>query len=513
MPNWNHIVRQHLAVLRLPPEREVEIVEELAQHLEAAYEDALASGLSEMEAEARAVQSYDWRLLECELSRAEQSLAARAWRPSLDLIERKGGMRMESLLHDLRFGMRMLLKSPGFTAVAALSLVLGIGANTAIFSLIDKVMIKKAPVEEPDRLVVVSVDSGRGLGTVFTYPDFADYRAQNEVFEGLVCYAQRALTLNDGGQAERIQGTIVSGNYFTALRVQPALGRGFLPEEDKTRGSHPVVVLSYGLWQRRFSADPGLVGKAVNLNGVKFTVVGVAPPEFTGTVPGIAPDVYVPVMMQGQVSPSWKFDPLFGPRSRNLSWLEVLGRLKPGVSREQAAAAMTALGSQIAKANPNPDGSPRFEPKFVLEDGSRGHTYLLRDLRFPLQMLMATVGLILLIACANVANLLLARAAGRASEIAVRLAVGAGRARLIRQFLTESLLLATLGSGGGLLLAAWIGKGVRTLGATQIPRAEQISIDSRVLVFTLLLSFFTGLVFGLAPAWQASRANLNEALK
>ena len=315
MPNWNHIVRQHLAVLRLPPEREVEIVEELAQHLEAAYEDALASGLSEMEAEARAVQSYDWRLLECELSRAEQSLAARAWRPSLDLIERKGGMRMESLLHDLRFGMRMLLKSPGFTAVAALSLVLGIGANTAIFSLIDKVMIKKAPVEEPDRLVVVSVDSGRGLGTVFTYPDFADYRAQNEVFEGLVCYAQRALTLNDGGQAERIQGTIVSGNYFTALRVQPALGRGFLPEEDKTRGSHPVVVLSYGLWQRRFSADPGLVGKAVNLNGVKFTVVGVAPPEFTGTVPGIAPDVYVPVMMQGQVSPSWKFDPLTALRS------------------------------------------------------------------------------------------------------------------------------------------------------------------------------------------------------
>src|SRR5262249_53007781 len=268
MPNWNHIVRRHLAAMRLPPEREIEIVEELALHLEAAYEDALADGLSEAKAESRAVQGYDWRLLECEFSRAERPPAARPLQPSLDLIGGKGGMRMESLLHDLRFGMRMLLKSPGFTAVAALSLALGIGANTAIFSLIDKVMIRKAPVEEPDRLVVVSVDSGRGLGTVFTYPDFADDRAPNEAFEGLVCYAQRPLTLNDGGQAERIQGTIVSGKYFTALRVQPALGRGFLPEEDKTRGSHPVVVLSYGLWQRRFGADPGLVGKAVNLNGV-----------------------------------------------------------------------------------------------------------------------------------------------------------------------------------------------------------------------------------------------------
>ncbi len=396
-----------------------------------------------------------------------------------------------------------------------LSLALGIGANTAIFSLVDKIMMKKLPVPEPDRLVVVSASNKQGISRSFTYPDFADYRDGNQVFDGLVCYTQRALTLTESGQSERVQGMIVSGNYFTALRVQPALGRGFLPEEDKTRGTHPVIVLSYGLWQQRFGADPGLVGKQVNLNSYNFTVVGIAPSAFTGTVPGIAPDVYVPVMMQGLVSPSWKFDPLFGPRSRGLSWLEVMGRLKPGVSREQAAAALTVLGSQVARANPNPDGTPRFAPSFILEDGSRGHTYLLRDLRFPLQMLMATVGLILLIACANVANLLLARASTRHKEIAVRLAIGAGRGRLIRQLLTESMLLATLGGGAGLALAASISGLV--VSYTPPNNFSTLTLDNRldwrVLGFTLAISLLTGILFGLAPAVHASRPDLVSALK
>jgi predicted permease len=512
VPNWEPKIRQRLAQLRLEPTREAAIVEELAAHLDDCYAELLLSGMAEVEAERRALAELsESELLAQELRRVEWQITQE---PIVLGTNRRTNM-LADLWQDLRYGARALLKTPGFTAVAVLSLALGIGANTAIFSLADKVLFKKLPVEEPDRLVVVSATSNRGLGTVFSHPDFADYRANNQVFDGLVCYAQRALTLTEGGQAERVQGMIVSGNYFTALRVPLALGRGFLPEEDKTRGTHPVIVLGYGLWRGRFGADPALIGKTVNLNSYNFTVVGITPPEFTGTVPGIVPDVYVPVMMQGQVSPSWKMDPLFGPRSRNLLWLEVLGRLKSGVSREQATAALNALGSQIARANPNPDGSPRFEPKFVLEDGSRGNTSLLRDLRFPLQMLLATVGLILLIACANVANLLLARAGARQKEIAVRLAIGAGRARLIRQLLTESMLLSVLGGGVGLALAASISGLVvsYTPPNTFATLTLDNRLDWRVLGFTLAVSLLTGILFGLAPALSASRPDLVSALK
>ncbi len=512
MPEWKEQIRQRLTSLKLEPTREAAIVEELAQHLDDYYAELLASGATEAEAGRQTLAELKGsEMLQRELRRVEQQFAPE---PVVLGTNRRTNM-IADLWQDLRYGARMLIKTPGFTAVAVLSLALGIGANTAIFSLADKVLFKKLPVEESDRLVTVSATSSRGLGTVFSYPDFADYRANNQVFDGLVCYAQRALTLTEGGQAERLQGMIVSGNYFAALRVPLALGRGFLPEEDKTRGTHPVIVLSYGLWRRRFGADPALLGKTVNLNSYSFTVVGVAPPEFTGTVPGIAPDVYVPVMMQGQVSPSWKMDPLFGPRSRNLLWLEALGRLKPGISREQATAALNALGRSVAKANPNADGSPRFEPKFLLEGGSRGHTYLLRDLRFPLQMLLATVGLILLIACANVANLLLARAGTREKEIAVRLAIGAARARLIRQLLTESVLLAVLGGGVGLALAASISGLV--VSYTPPNNFSTLTLDNqldwRVLGFTLVVSLLTGLFFGLAPALSASRPDLVSALK
>lgn len=428
-----------------------------------------------------------------------------------------GWPRLETLWQDLRYGSRMLLKAPGFTAVAVLSLAIGIGANTAIFSLADKVLIQKLPVEEPDRLVVVSASRGQGVNTTSNFPDFVDYRDRNEVFEGLVAYSQKAFTLSEGGRAERVPGMIVSGNYFTALRVRPALGRGFLPEEDQTPGTHPVAVLGYGLWQRRFDADPAVVGKAVSLNGYPYIVVGIAPSEFTGTIAGSRPDVYVPVMMIRQVLPSEPTDLLFGPRSRLSGSFQLLGRLKPGVSREQAAAAMNALGSQIARAHPGEDGSPRVEPKFLIEDGSRGHTNLLRDIRFPLQMLMTTVGLILLIACANVANLLLARAGARQKEIAIRLATGAGRTRLIRQLLTESVLLSAISGGAGLALAVSISGLIVSFTPPNNAVFSSLTLDNRldlrVLGFTLAISVLTGILFGVAPALIASRPDVVPALK
>ena len=427
-----------------------------------------------------------------------------------------GWPRLESLWQDVRYGMRMLLKAPGFTAVAVLSLALGIGGNTAIFSLVDKLLIRKLPVEEPDRLVIVSATRAQGVSTTSSFADFVDYRDRNDVFDGLVATFQRALTLSESGQAERIQGLIVSGNYFSVLGVSPVLGRGFLAEEDETAGTHPVAVLGHGLWQRRFGGDAAIVGKRVSLNAYSYTVVGVAPPEFNGTIAGGAPDVYLPLMMIGRIASS-PVDLLFGPRDRLSGWLQLLGRLKPGVTRDQAAAAMTVLGSQITKAHPNLDPNLRVEPKFLIEDGSRGHTNLLRDIRLPLWMLMATVGLILLIACANVANLLLVRAIARQREIAIRLATGAGRMRLIRQLLAESLLLSALGGAAGLALAASIGGLI--LGFTP-PNNYAFSsltfanrLDIRVLGYTFAISVVTGLLFGLAPALIASRPDLLSALR
>src|SRR5574341_1109110 len=395
MPNWNHIVREHLAVLSLPPEREIEIVEELALHFEAVYEDALADGLSEAEAEARALRSYDWRLLECELIRVE-----RPWRPptvAVELIERKGGIRMESLLQDLRFGLRMLMKQPGLTLIATLTLALGIGANTAIFTLLDKVLIRPLPVEQPDQLVIFVRDASGDPG-IFSYPLYTDLRDRNEVLSGMVAYFQRPFSLSDGSQSERVTGQIVSGNYFAALGVRPALGRFFLPEEDRTPGAHPVIVISHGLWRRRFGADPAMIGKTVGLNNYRYTVVGVAPSEFTGTTRGTMNDVYVPMMMQAQTGPGRDA----ALDNRNWGWLQLIGRLKPNVSRQQAQAALSLLTEEPGQTSPGAKDSGKFANRIFLLDGSRGHTERVSDLALLLKLLMGVVGFVLLIACANV---------------------------------------------------------------------------------------------------------------
>ena len=407
------------------------------------------------------------------------------------------------MFQDLRFGVRMLFKNKAVTAVAVLSLSLGIGANTAIFSLVDRLLVRPLPVVEPERLLTFNKGAAPNLFDRFTYPDYADYQDQNEVFDGLICYAETALNLSERGQTERVHGLQVSGNYFSVLRVTTALGRGFLLEEERKPDAHPVAVLSYGLWQRRFGADPAVVGRDITLNGQGYTVVGVAPAEFAGTIRGAAPDLYVPIKPEN---------------NRGKYWLFLMGRLKPGVSREQAQAAMNVLGPQIARLYPRPDGSPRVEPPFLLEDGSQGHTYLLLKLSFPLKLLMGIVALVLLIACANVANLLLARAATRRSEIAIRMAIGAGRGRLIRQLLTESMLLAAFGGGLGLWLAGPIGKLLASFTPPvgrgfSTPVSLEGGLDTRVLVFTFCLSLLAGIIFGLAPALGASRPDLVAAIK
>jgi len=506
MPNWNQIVREHLAVLRLPPEREIEIVEELALHLEAAYEDALADGLSAAEAEARAVQCYEWRLLECELSRAEQPPAARVLQSPLESIERKGGMRMESLLQDLRFGARMLVKQPGFTLIAALTLALGIGANTAIFSLVNALLLRSpAGVEQAEQLVLVTWE-GSGLGP--SYPDYIDYRDRNTTLAGLATFGPTTLHLGVGDEAERIPATLVSGNYFTVLGVKAARGRTLITDDDTAPGANPVTVISDGLWRRRFNADPNVVGKTVRLNGYPFTVIGVAPPEFIGVETGRATGVWVPISMAAQADPT----SAGSPHTRVArGWLKAFGRLKPNVSLVQAQAELSGLARVLEQTFPdtNKGVGVRLVPNLGLGPEQRN------DARNFTSLLAAVAGLVLLIACANVANLLLARGQRRQKEIGIRLALGATRLRLIRQLLTESLLLALLGGALGAFVAFWLSEPMKNFvafGQENYP-ALDLSLDTRVLGFTFLVAVVTGLLFGLIPGLQAARTELTPVLR
>src|SRR6266545_3611906 len=454
---------------------ERELDEEIRSHLEMEIEQNIADGMSPEEARLAARRSFGSLALSKEDSRAMWGLGS-----------------LEILWQDLRYGLRMLLKNPGFTMIAVSTLGLGIGANTAIFTLLDKVLIRPLPVERPDQLVTFVEDAG-GAPAIFSYPLYAELRDRNEVLSGLAAYWQRPFSLSDGNQSERVTGQVVTGNYFDVLGVRPALGRFFLLEEDRTPGTHPVVVISHGLWRRRFGADPAVIGKTLSLNAYRYTVVGVAPSEFTGTTRGTANDLYVPIMMHAQVS-GCSLD------NRNCGWLSLIGRLKPSVSRQQAQSALGTPVDDAAKTFPGKNADNIGDPTKVFPmDGSRGHTDRVKDLSTPLKLLMGVVGFVLLIACANVANLLLARASARRKEIAVRLAIGAGRWRIVRQLLTESAILAMLGGGAGLLVAYWFtGLLLRFQQQTNyVPRALDGSLDERTLGFTLGLSLVTGIVFDL----------------
>lgn len=413
-------------------------------------------------------------------------------------------------MHDLRFALRQLLKNPGFTAVAVLSLALGIAANTTIFSFVNTLLLRPPPVEKPDQLWQVwqlrPQHSGMKRYGVWGPAEIAYLREHNQSFTGLGAFDSepRFRSWNQGGVGESVQSLSVSGNFFDLCGVRPAWGRFFLPEEDQAPGTHPVVVVSHDFWRNRLAADPQAVGRALTINGVALTIIGVAPVAFTGTVAGIAPDLWVPFMMVPAVS-------------HNASWLTRtdshsligLGRLKPGVTETQAASDLTALTHRFQEEikGEKPENGAMLTPSQMVPVPLRGFV------RAFTATLMGAVFLVLLIACANAANLQLARAAARRQEMAVRLALGAGRGRLIRQLLTESVLLAAAGGGLGLLLSVWLAQLIVGLVPTGLPLRFDLTLDWRVLVFTAVISLATGILFGLAPAFRGTRQDMASALK
>ncbi|HJP93204.1 MAG TPA: ABC transporter permease [Pyrinomonadaceae bacterium] len=412
---------------------------------------------------------------------------------------------MNSLLKDVRYAVRGLVKRPGFVAIAVITLALGIGANTAIFSLVNTVLLRSLPVDRPNEIVSVAVRGKDDSMSAFSYPNYKDFRDRNDVLSGLLVYRFVPLSLSRGDTNERVWGYEVSGNYFDVLDVKPFQGRTFLPEEDQTKLSHPVVVISYDSWKRRFNGDPNLVGKDIVLNNHQFRVIGIAPQGFKGTEFVYSPEIWMPVSMMEWAEPgaTWLDD-------RDSKNLFGVGRLKSGVSARQAEASLNLLSRQLAKEYPdtNEGQSIRLTPPgFILPD-LRGAV-----VNFSWVM-MAAVGLVLFVTCTNLAGLLLARATDRRKEIAIRLAMGANRLRLIRQLLTESVLLSFVGGGVGLLLALWI---IRVLLAMKppidFPLALDVTVDWRVLLFSLSVSIGAGAIFGLAPALQATRPNILGTLK
>lgn len=408
---------------------------------------------------------------------------------------------METLLQDIRFGLRMLMKSPSVSIVATIALALGIGANTAIFSVVNSVLLRPLPFPEPDSLVsIFETNPQRGmLRGSHSYPNFFDLRDQSTSFERVASYHGGDFVLSGNGEPTRLRGAVVTADLFPLLKVSPMLGRWFVADEDKPGDQGRVVILSQQLFQRRFNADPNVLNQAITLDGKSFKVIGVMPASFQFPVQNDPIELWTSIAGDASgVEPTTS--------QRGAHFLRVIGRLKPGVTEQQAQAELTTIGTRLEQQYPDTNSRRGMYVESAL-------TALVGNVRSSLYILLAAVACVLLIACANVANLLLARATSRHKEIAIRAALGARRIRVIRQLLTESIMLSLLGGAVGLLLAVWWADLLVALGKEDIPRAVQVSIDWRVLGFTFGVALITGILFGLAPALQSTKTDLTESLK
>jgi len=481
---------------------------EIEAHLELETERFKEQGLSEEEARMAARRAFG------NVTRAEERF-----------YESGRWLWWDHLLQDLRFGLRMLRKNPGFTLVAVLTLALGIGANTAIFSLLNVIMLRELPVQSPKQLLLFG--KGRAGGSdgqfasteLYSYPFYRGMRQKNQAFSDVSAILSLLFTKMHGAvggsaELEPMDVQLVAGNYFSFLGVKAILGRSFTQAEDEPASGHPVAMASYAWWDRRFARDPAAIGKTVTLGSTVYTIIGVTPPGFFGTTVGESPDLWIPLSMEKQVSPGWN-----GLDDNAFQSLYILGRLKQGVSAGQAQANVNLLARQIWQDQAGATLTKRQQEDLAhaqieLTSAARGLSRIRFRASMPLQILMAVVGLVLLIACANIANLSLARGTAREREIAVRMSLGAGRARLIRQMLTENLLLALSGGAVGVVLAWWAGGGLLAM----IPHGPEplpldVAPDARVLGFTFIVSLVTALFCGMAPALRATRITLGNSLK
>ena len=506
MRDWHEFVRKQLALTDFAPEREEKIVTELAAQMEEFYANGLSRGMSQQEADEFARrQVKDWECFASEVRRADPPGAAARLDRWVDHTresipkKREGIMLLASLFKDITYAARMLRRSPGFTAVAILTLALGIGANTAIFTLAKAALLQPLPYDDPDRLVQIWESSPQpGWGEIETSgPSFLDWKEQNSVFSGLAGYVLGSFNLTEVGEAERLPGLRVTTEFFQILGVQPRLGRAFQPAEGETGGEYRVI-LSHSLWQRRFGSDPKLLGQNITLNSVRYEVIGILPRSFFFAQAGTR-DVWVPITRNTLMT---------APRVGH--FVEVVARLQSDVSLQQADAEMNTIARLIEDQHPdtNSDISVSLVPL---------HEEVVGKVRPIFLILLGGVGFVLMIACANVSNLLLSRAAARDKEFAIRRALGASRSRLIRQLLAESLVLGLAGGAMGISWAWW---GVDLLVATvpasrlaRMPYLQDLHMDSAILGFTFLISILTGILFGVIPAFQASRLNPNECLK